>query len=56
MTDENGHSRLNDATYRSALAALEAWLDGAEKPDAAAVQKACITAAADAAQCRFVSP
>lgn len=55
-TDEAEHSRLKDETYRSALAALEAWLDGAEKPDAAAVQKACIAAASDAAQCRFVSP
>ena len=56
VTDEDEHSRLKDATYRSALAALEAWLDGADKPDAAAVQKACVAAAPDAAQCRFVSP
>lgn len=55
-TDEDEHSRLKDATYRSALAALEAWLAGADKPDAAAVQKACVAAVADAAQCRFVSP
>jgi hypothetical protein len=55
-TDEDEHSRLQDATYRSALAALEAWLDGAGKPDAATVQKACVAAAPDAAQCRFVSP
>lgn len=55
-TDEDEHSRLKDATYRSALAALEAWLDGGGKPDAAAVQKACVAAVPDAAQCRFVSP
>lgn len=55
VTDEAEHSRLQDATYRSALAALEAWLDGAAKPDAAAVQKRCVAAAA-AAQCRFVVP
>lgn len=55
-TDEDEHSRLKDATYRSALAALEAWLDGKGKPDAATVQKSCVAAATDAGQCRFVSP
>ena len=53
-TDEADHSRLRDATYRSALQALERWLDAGLRPDAAMVQRACITAEMDPRDCRFV--
>lgn len=56
MTDEHEHSRLRDATYLGALAALERWLDTGAKPDAAAVQAACLATATDAAECGFRSP
>ncbi|WP_238346132.1 hypothetical protein [Luteimonas saliphila] len=55
-TDEHEHSRLHDATYRGALRALEAWLDGGVRPDAAAIQAACLAAARDRTACRFVAP
>ncbi|MFT3763587.1 MAG: hypothetical protein QM761_13475 [Pseudoxanthomonas sp.] len=56
LTDEDEHSRLRDATYLGVLAALEAWLDTGLRPDASAVQSACLERAADRADCRFASP
>ncbi|WP_257386636.1 hypothetical protein [Tahibacter caeni] len=55
-TDEYEHSRLKDATYLGALQALDAWLDGGVRPDAAALQRRCLASAPDAADCRFVTP
>ena len=56
MTDEHDHSRLRDATYITALAALERWLDGGERPDAASLQAACHATAKARDDCRFMQP
>ncbi len=51
-TDEAEHSRLEDASYLTALAALDSWLATGERPDPAAFQARCReTGAGDA--CRF---
>lgn len=55
-TDESDHSRLRDATYLAALAALEAWLDAGVRPDGAGLQATCLAQGRDRADCRFVSP
>lgn len=54
-TDEHDHSRLRDATYLGALAALEAWLDGGQRPSPADVQAACLSLPLDDAECRFLA-
>ncbi|MCE3002175.1 MAG: hypothetical protein LW860_05660 [Xanthomonadaceae bacterium] len=53
-TDERDHSRLQDATIKTALRALEAWLEHGARPDAARMQKDCVERAADPAACRFI--
>lgn len=55
-TDEHGHSRLLDATYRTALRALERWLDAGQRPDAASLQALCVELAGQPADCRFLPP
>jgi hypothetical protein len=54
-TDEHDHSRLRAATYRSALRALETWLDTGTAPDAAGLQSTCLTLAAPG-DCGFRAP
>lgn len=54
-TDERDHSRLRDATYDSVLKALERWLDGGARPDAASVQALCTAGANAAGDCRFMT-
>lgn len=54
LTDEDEHSRLNDATYLGALMSLEAWLDSGTRPDAATVQATCRAKAPKSADCRFM--
>lgn len=55
-TDENQHSRLLDATYLSALRALEGWLDTGVRPDGASIQAACLASRQASTDCRFNSP
>lgn len=56
-TDERDHSRLRDGTYLAALRALEIWLDGGPRPDAASLDTACTAAVRDAAACgHFLAP
>lgn len=55
-SDEDQHSRMHDATYLGALAALEAWLDTGVRPDTAKVQATCLASARNAGDCRFVQP
>jgi len=54
LTDESDHSRMRDATYLGGLTALEAWIDGGPRPDAAAMQATCLRVATPAADCRFL--
>ena len=49
---EPGHCRFNEAELGAGLAALQAWIDGAEAPDVAAIDARC-EAAAPAEDCRF---
>lgn len=54
-TDEHEHSRLRDATYATALAALNAWLDGGPTPDGQSLQARCLALAGDGDACSFAS-
>lgn len=54
-TDENQHSKLEDAGYLTVLKALEAWLDTGARPDPARFQNDCL-AAPERGACRFVAP
>lgn len=56
LTDERDHSRLQDATYASALQVLEQWLDSGTRPAASAFADTCgrVSQARDA--CRFIAP
>lgn len=56
LTDERDHSRLQDATYASALQVLEQWLDSGKRPAANAFADTCgrVSQARDA--CRFIAP
>lgn len=60
MTDESDHSRMRDATYLTALRALEAWLDAGAtsdtKPDANVLQSTCLALTRDGDDCRFIVP
>ncbi|HRN60898.1 MAG TPA: hypothetical protein PK743_05175 [Luteimonas sp.] len=55
-TDEHEHSRMHDATYRTALRVLESWLDTGERPDAGATQATCLAIAGTGPDCRFLPP
>lgn len=52
-TDEDQHSKLEDAGYLTVLAALERWIDTEERPDPAGFQQACVADQAPRT-CRFV--
>lgn len=56
ITDENDHSRMRDATYLTALRALERWLQTGVRPDASSMQAACLAAQKTAEDCRFIAP
>lgn len=51
-TDEAEHSKLEDDSYLTALAALEAWLSTGDRPDPATFQTRC-QALNPAGACRF---
>lgn len=55
-SDESEHSRLADATYLTALLAIESWLDTGVRPEAAALQRTCIDRSAEPETCRFLTP
>lgn len=52
-TDEHNHSKLEDAEYLTALAALEAWMGGGSRPDPHQFQAQCQALAAG--PCKFVA-
>jgi len=54
-TDENQHSKLEDAGYLTVLAALERWIDTGERPDPARFQQDCVADHAPRT-CRFAIP
>jgi len=53
-TDEDQHSKLEDASYVTALAALEGWIETGERPAADGCQQRC--EALGLKPCRFVVP
>lgn len=56
LTDERDHSRMQDATYLTALRVLEHWLDTGTRPPAAAFGETCARAARQRDACRFIAP
>lgn len=54
-TDEDQHSKLEDAGYLTVLSALERWIDTGERPDATRFQQDCV-ADHSPRSCRFVTP
>ena len=54
-TDEADHSKLSDASYMTALDALEGWIDGAAKPVTNAFQSRCERLWSRLGECLFVS-
>lgn len=52
-TDEAEHSKLSDASYMTALDALEGWIDGGAKPDPVRFQTRCQTLWARQGPCLF---
>ncbi|MBU2166819.1 MAG: hypothetical protein KKF88_03170 [Alphaproteobacteria bacterium] len=54
-TDEDQHSKLEDASYLTVLAALERWIDTGERPDPTRFQQDCV-ADHTPRSCRFVTP
>ncbi len=55
-TNESDHSRLDDATILSALAALERWIDSGNRPDAAVVATLCRSFSDALNDCQFAAP
>ena len=56
LTDEQDHSRLQDATYATALRVLEQWLDTGMRPDPTAFGETCGRASQAHEACRFMTP
>jgi hypothetical protein len=56
ITDESDHSRMRDATYLTALHALEDWLQTGVRPDASSLRAACLASENPARDCRFITP
>lgn len=53
-TDEAEHSKLSDASYMTALDALEGWIDRGARPDPAGFQTRCQTLWSRQGPCLFV--
>lgn len=56
LTDEHDHSRLQDATYATALQVLERWLDSGVRPPADAFRETCGRLSQARDGCRFIAP
>ncbi len=56
FTDESEHSKLSDATYMTALDALESWIDRGVPPDPAGLQSRCQVLWSRQGPCLFVGP
>lgn len=52
-TDEDQHSKLSDAGYRTALRALEHWIGTGARPDPARFQADCLATHAEEGVCHF---
>ena len=55
-TDEADHSKLSDASYMTALDALEGWIDSGAAPRPSTFQARCQALWAKLGRCLFVSP
>lgn len=55
-TDEAEHSKLSDASYMTALDALEGWIDRGARPDPTGFQMRCQTLWSRQGACLFVTP
>jgi len=55
-TDESDHSKLSDASYMTALDALEGWIDRDVAPDPTSFQTRCQALWSRQGPCLFVSP
>lgn len=56
VTDESDHSKLSDASYMTALDALEGWIDRGLAPDPASFQTRCLTNWVRQGPCLFIAP
>jgi hypothetical protein len=56
VTDESDHSKLSDASYMTALDALEGWIDRGLAPDPASFQARCGTNWVRQGPCLFIAP
>lgn len=56
VTDESDHSKLSDASYMTALDALEGWIDRGLAPDPASFQTRCGTNWIRQGPCLFIAP
>ena len=56
VTDESDHSKLSDASYMTALDALEGWIDRGLAPDPASFQTRCRTNWIRQGPCLFITP
>jgi fermentation-respiration switch protein FrsA (DUF1100 family) len=56
VTDESDHSKLSDASYMTALDALEGWIDRGLAPDPASFQNRCRTNWIRQGPCQFILP
>ena len=55
-TDETDHSKLSDASYMTALDALESWIDRGLAPDPSSFQARCHAIWARQGPCLFITP
>jgi len=55
ITDESDHSKLSDASYMTALDALEGWIDRGRVPDPASFQARCQALWVRQGPCLFVT-
>jgi hypothetical protein len=56
VTDESDHSKLSDASYMTALDALEGWIDRGLAPDPASFQTRCGANWVRQGPCLFIAP
>lgn len=56
VTDESDHSKLSDASYMTALDALEGWIDRGLAPGPASFQTRCRTNWIHQGPCQFIMP